>query len=54
MDMNFNFNADCTEVALGSPRLSQAREYVSPWLVAEIHADIAEELARRRIAQNDR
>ena len=52
MDMNFNFSVDHAE-EVRAPRSFRAEQPVSQWIVAEIQADLCEELARRGIAQND-
>jgi len=47
---NFNFEVDATEELGFSPRRKLPEEPVSPWIIAEIQADLREELERRRSA----
>ncbi len=53
MDMNFNFALDNAE-EVAAPRSFRPEQPVSQWMVAEIQADLREELARRLTVQNDR
>lgn len=53
MDMNFNFSVDQSE-EVSAPRSFRPEQAVSQWIVAEIQADLAEELSRRQTAYNDR
>jgi hypothetical protein len=49
MDMSFNFRADfAAEAAWDGPLVASFDGRVSQWLVAEVAADLAEELTRRR------
>ena len=52
MDMNFNFAVDHSE-EVPAPRSFRPQQPVSQWIVAEIQADLSEELARRQSAQSD-
>ena len=53
MDMNFNFVADTSE-EVAAPRSFRPQEQASQWVIAEIQADLCEELSRRLATQNDR
>lgn len=53
MDMHFNFVADHPEEAV-APRSFRPQQPASEWVIAEIQADLAEEMARRAAPQTDR
>ena len=53
MDMNFNFSVDHSE-EVSAPRSFRPEQPISQWIVAEIQADLAEELSRRQPTHNDR